>query len=109
MYDSHDMDSQMHGGWRKTFCLAENDITDIQAFIKHNLYIEMIDASTWLIFEYKKSESFDGHDICMKAGYTWNGVISGAFHAYMGDAISSSDPSSGSEMDNIVYCWYPVK
>jgi hypothetical protein len=108
-YDSHDMDSLMRGGWRHTVCLAENDITDLQAFLEHDLYVETIDASKWLKFEYRRGSFFDGHGICMKAGYTWNGVISGAFHAFMGDSIISPDPDNEKEMNRIVYCWYPIK
>jgi len=96
-FGSHDMDSQMRGGWRYTVCLAEHDITDVQAFMQHNLYIKKIDTSRWLIFEYTKGDAFNDHAVCPKLGYTWNGIISGSFTA------TPSDDS------NIIYCWYPVK
>jgi len=95
-FGSIDMDSQRKGGWRCTFCLAESDITDVQAFMKHNPYIEKIDASRWLIFEYEKVDAFDDHAACQKLGYTWNGVISGVF-------------TTVSPTETKVYCWYPVK
>ena len=96
-FGSHDLDSQMRGGWRYTICLAESDISDIEAFMKHKPYVERIDASRWLIFEYAKGDAFDDHAIAPKLGHTWNGIISGSF---------STIPREG---EDIVYCWYPVK
>ena len=81
-FASHDMDSEVRGGWRYTICLLESDISDVQAFLKHHPYIETIDASKWVIFESAREDSFDGHSVCMKLGYTWNGNISGSFSVY---------------------------
>ena len=108
-FGSHDLDSQLRGGWRYTVCLAESDITDVQAFMQHNLYIEKIDASRWLIFEYTKADKFDDHATCPKLGYTWNGVISGSFTATSDGRIWTPEPSNEEEMKSTVYCWYPVK
>lgn len=99
-FGSHDMDSQMRGGWRWTVCLAESDITDVQAFLRQDVYSRTIDAAKWLIIEYAESEPFDDHGVCMKLGYTWNGVISGSFHVR---------PENGAEQGGMAYCWYPVK
>jgi len=96
-FGSHDLDSQMRGGWRYTICLRESDISDIEAFMTHKPYVERVDASRWLIFEYAKGDAFDDHAVAPKLGYTWNGVISGSF---------STIPCEG---EDIVYCWYPVK
>ena len=96
-FGSHDLDSQMRGGWRYSICLAESDITDIEAFMRYNPYMEKIDASRWLIFEYAKGDTFDDHAIAPKLGHTWNGVISGSF---------STIPGEG---ENVINCWYPVK
>jgi len=108
-FGSHDMDSQMRGGWRYTICMAESDITDTHAFMEHNLYIEKIDASRWLIFEHAKEDIFDDHAVCPKLGYTWNGIISGSFTATYDGEIWKPDPSDEAGMKSIVYCWYPVK
>ena len=108
-FGSHDLDSQMRGGWRYTICLAESDVTDVEAFMRHNLYIEKIDASRWLIFEYSKGEEFDDHSIAPKLGYAWNGVISGSFTVTPDGKIAKPDPSSETEIKPTVYCWYPVK
>ena len=97
-YDSHDMDSQMQGGWRSTFCLAESDITDLQAFMEHSPYTETIDASGWLVFEYARGDDFDDHAVCMKLGYTWNGCVSGTFPKIWLDAEAET-----------LYGWYPIK
>ena len=106
-FSSHDLDSQLKGGWRYTICLAESDITDVSAFMQHNLYIEKIDASRWLIFEYTKTDKFDDHSICPKLGYTWNGVISGSFTVTPDGMIWK--PQDEAEMKSTIYCWYPVK
>ena len=106
-FSSHDLDSQLRGGWRYTICLEESDITDVQAFKKHNLYIEKIDASRWLIFEYTKGDEFNDHAICPKLGFTWNGVISGSFTATPDGKIWK--PQNEEEMKSTIYCWYPVK
>jgi len=108
-FGSHDMDSQIRGGWRYTICLAESDITDVQAFMQHSLYVEKIDASRWLIFEYTKGDEFDDHAIAPKLGYTWNGIISGSFTATPDEKIWKPDPKDDTEMKSAVYCWYPVK
>ena len=108
-FGSYDMDSEMRGGWRMTFCLVESDITDMQAFMKHKPYIKTVDASKWLIFEYTRNDEWDGHDICMKLGYTWNGVISGSFDVYPDGKIGKPNHRNGAEMKSPVYCWYPVK
>ena len=108
-FGSHDLDSQMRGGWRYTICLAESDITDVQAFMQHNLYIEKIDASRWLIFEYTKADAFDDHAVCPKLGYTWNSIISGSFTATPDGEIWKPDPSDEAEMKKTVYGWYPIK
>jgi len=102
-FGSHDMNSELNGGWRYTICLVENDITNVQALMKHNPYVEAIDASQWLIFEHEKGAKFDGHKACIKAGYMWNNIISGSFEVFPNDTISNSD------MNSTVYCWYPVK
>jgi hypothetical protein len=65
--------------------------------MKHKPYVERVDASRWLIFEYAKGDAFDDHAVAPKLGHTWNGVISGSF---------STIPCEG---EDIVYCWYPVK
>ena len=111
-FASHDMDSQMQrggGGWRWTNCLAESDITDVQAFMKHNPYVERIDASRWLIFEHAKGDAFDDHSICMKLGYTWNSPISGSITVMPDGKIGKPDPNDEADMKRVVYCWYPVK
>jgi hypothetical protein len=99
-YTSIDMDSQMRGGWRYSLCLLESDITDIRAFMEHNLFVHRIDASRWLEFEHKAGDSFNHHHVCMKLGYTWNGVISGTLQLYPDGKIG--EPGT-------VYRWYPVK
>jgi len=108
-FGSHDLDSQTRGGWRYTICLAESDITDVQAFMKYNPYIEKIDASRWLIFEYTKGDIFDDHSVCPKLGYTWNGIISGSFTATPDGKIWKPDLNDEAEMKSVVYGWYPVK
>lgn len=108
-FGSHDMDSQMRGGWRSSFCLMESDITDIQAFMKYDPYIRTIDAAKWLIFEHMRGDDFDSHGICMKLGYTWNGTISGSFMVYPDGMIGKPDSNDESELNSAVYCWYPVK
>ena len=100
---SHDMDSSMRGGWRVTYCLAEPDITDTQAFSQHVPYVRTIDASKWLIFEYPRGHEWDGHDTHWKLGYTWNGLISGSFHQVFPDG------KIGKTGSDTVCCWYPVK
>ena len=107
-FGSLDLDSQMRGGWRYTICLAESDITDVEAFMQHNLYVKRIDASRWLIFEYAKGDTFNDHAVCPKLGYTWNGIISGSFTAYPDGKICKPSPSDEAGKDTI-YCWYPVK
>lgn len=108
-FGSHDLDSQMQGGWRYTICLAESDIIDLKAFMQHNLYIEKIDASRWLIFEYTKADIFDDHAVCPKLGYTWNGIISGSFTATPDGRIWKPNPRDEAEMTSVVYGWYPIK
>ena len=108
-FGSHDMDSQLRGGWRYTICLAESDITDVQAFMKHNLYIEKIDTSRWLIFEYTKGDNFNDHAVCPKLGYTWNGIISGSFTATPDGKIWPPEPDDETGLRSVVYNWYPVK
>ena len=108
-FGSHDMDSQMRGGWRYTVCLAESDVTDVEAFMQHSLYVEKIDASRWLIFEYARGEEFNDHAVCPKLGYTWNGVISGSFTVFPDGEVLTPDTSGGDEMNGVIYCWYPVK
>jgi len=106
-FGSHDMDSQIRGGWRFTVCLMESDIMDVKAFMEHNPYVETIDASRWLIFEHTREDSFDGHSVCMKLGYTWNGCISGSITVYPDGKIGKPVPKD--EDKETVYCWYPVK
>lgn len=108
-FGSLDLDSQMQGGWRYTICLAESDIIDLKAFMQHNLYIEKIDASRWLIFEYTKADIFDDHAVCPKLGYTWNGIISGSFTATPDGRIWKPNPRDEAEMTSVVYGWYPIK
>lgn len=108
-FGSHDMDSQIRGGWRWTVCLAESDITDAEAFREHHPYSETIDASKWLIFEYPKGEAFDDHAVCMKLGYTWNGIISGSFTVTPDGKIGKPGPDEEAGKNSVVYCWYPVK
>lgn len=104
-FGSLDMDAQIRGGGhRDSICLAESDITDVELFMKHDLYVRTIDASRWLIFEYEEGDSFDDHSICMKLGYTWNGTISGSFMVWPDGKIGSEK-----EMGSIVYSWYPIK
>ncbi|MDF2540806.1 MAG: hypothetical protein K0S47_524 [Herbinix sp.] len=90
-------------------CLAESDITDVHALMEHNIYVETIDSSRWLIFERAKGDSFDNHNICMKLGYTWNGVISGSIMVIPDGKIGKPNPNDEIEMKRVVYCWYPVK
>lgn len=106
-FGSHDMDSEMRGGWRYTICLTESDVTDVQAFLKHHPYVETIDASKWLIFERPESGALDEHSVCMRLGYLWNGNISGSFSVYPDGKIGKSD--AGMEKDSKVFHWYPVK
>jgi len=108
-FGSHDMDSQMRGGWRYTICLAESDITDVQAFMQHNLYAEKIDASRWIIFEHTKGDNFDDHATCPKLGYTWNGIISGSFTVTPDGNIWKPDSNDEAESKATVYSWYPIK
>ena len=108
-FGSIDMDSQMRGGWRWTICLAESDITDVDALLKHDPYVRTIDAAKWLVFEYEKGEAFDDHQTCMKLGYTWNGIISGSFNVWPDGKIGKPDPDNEADMKSTVYCWYPVK
>lgn len=109
VFGSHDMDSQMRGGWRSSFCLMESDIMDVQAFTRYRPYIRTIDAAKWLVFELGRADAFDGHSICMKLGYTWNGTISGSFMVYPDGRIGKSAPGGEEEKNDAVYCWYPVK
>lgn len=106
-FSSHDMDSELRGGWRYTICLSESDITDVQAFLKVHPYVETIDASKWLIFESTRGKLFDDHSVCMKLGYTWNGNISGSFSVYPDGKPGISD--AGAEKDGKMFYWYPVK
>jgi len=108
-FGSLDLDSQTRGGWRYSVCLAEEDTTDTEAFLRHNLYVKQIDTSRWLIFEYTRGDAFDGHSACPKLGYTWNGVISGSFSATPSGEIWRPDPNNKVEMNATVYGWYPVK
>ncbi len=108
-FGSHDMDSQMRGGWRWTICLAEEDVTDVPAFMAHDLYIRTIDAAKWLIFEHARGEPFDDHGVCMKLGYTWNGTISGSFLVRPDGIIGKPGPDDKTDSESTLYCWYPVK
>ena len=108
-FGSHDMDSQMRGGWRWSICLMESDMIDVSAFMKHDPYVRTIDAAKWLLFEHAKGEPFDGHSICMKLGYTWNGTISGSFDVRTDGKIGKVDPEDEAEMNSKAYCWYPIK
>lgn len=108
-FGSMDMDSQMRGGWRWTICLAESDITDVNALLKHDPYIRTIDAAKWLIIEHAKGAAFDDHKACMELGYTWNGIISGSFYVRPDGRIGTPDPNDAADMKSITACWYPVK
>ena len=104
-FGSLDMDAKIRGGGhRDSVCLAESDITDIKAFMKHDPYVRTIDASRWLIFEREKGDSFKDHSVCMKLGYTWNGTISGSFMVWPDGKVGSEK-----EMRSTVYNWYPIK
>ena len=104
-FGSLDMDAQIRGGGhRDSVCLVEADIAGVDAFMKHYPYVRTIDASRWLIFERKKSDSFNDHSICMKLGYIWNGTISGSFMVWPDGKVGSEK-----EPGSIVYSWYPVK
>jgi len=108
-FGSIDMDARLRGGWRWTICLAESDITDVQALMKHNLFVKTIDASRWLIIEHEKGEPFDDHSICMKLGYTWNRAVAGSIYVRPDGKIGKPDPNDETDMKSTVYCWYPVK
>jgi len=111
-FDSADFDAQLRGCVRQTFCLAESDITDVQAFMEHNPYVEAIDASKWLIFEHRRGDDCSGgHGACakLKLGYQWNRCISGTFEAMPDGKIGKPDPNDASEMNSVMYNWYPVK
>ena len=77
--------------------------------MKHTLYTQSIDASKWLIFEHIRDDNFDDHAVCMKAGYTWNGIISGSFNVYPDGKVTKPELDNETEMGNAVYCWYPIK
>ena len=67
-------------------------------FCKHQPYVRTIDAAKWLIFELTRADYFDGHGVCMKLWYTWNGTISGSFMVYpgcMGEQFAKRTTSPG--------------
>ena len=107
-YGFKDVDADMLGGSRRSFCLLESDINDVQAFMRHHPFVKKIDASRWLIFEYPRNVSFfNGHAMCPKLGYTWNGILSGFFSSIYPDGkVGKSESENGEDM---VFCWYPVK
>ena len=108
-FESHDLDSQLRGGWRYTVCLLESDVSDVELLKQYQLYCEKIDASKWLVFEYTKKDEFNDHATCPKLGYTWNGIISGSFNVFPTGKIGQPEPNDTVELTSPVYNWYPVK
>ena len=115
IFNSYDLDSRMRGGSRNTICLAESDVTDIEAFMAHDLYTEKIDASKWLIWECKKIEHFYNSDICPMLGYAWNRTAGGIFIAtpdcetWEDGDLWKSRASDKETVKSDVYFWCPVK
>ena len=103
-FRSHDMDSDLRGGWRNTICLSDDSITDLEAFMKHHPYSETIDTSQWLIIERTPDSAFNEDQICMQLGHTWNGNISGSFVVY-----DTEDPQPPTPPLRQVSHLYPVK
>ena len=108
-FGSLDMDSQIRGGWRSTYCLIDSDITELSVLMEYNPYTRIIDASKWLIFEVPYGESINGHAVCPKLGYTWNGIISGSFLVYPDGRIGKTGLTGPEGLSGNYYCWYPVK
>ena len=109
-YGYVDLDAQRNGGWRWTYGLLESDITDAEAFLKHNPYIKKFDASKWLCFEYAREDNY--HAIKMKAygaafklGYTHNGVM-GFIDEYPDGSIGK--PVNEADKKSVLLHWFPV-
>ncbi|MCL2704028.1 MAG: effector binding domain-containing protein [Defluviitaleaceae bacterium] len=107
----HDLDSKRNGGWRLTYGMLESDITDADAFMKHNPFVKNIDASKWLRIEYTKE--FDSDSIAKKAyeaapklGYIFNSTIMGNIDEYPDGNIGK--PAGGDGRESVLYHWFPV-
>ncbi|MCL2404398.1 MAG: effector binding domain-containing protein [Defluviitaleaceae bacterium] len=113
-YHSVDYEADLTGGQRLTFGILEPDITDINALMKHNPYIQKIDASKWVIFEYTKGSAFhigdNVHIAAQKLGYKFNcDIITGMMTVYPGGNITAAVLVAERDMTSTLYDWYPVR
>ncbi|MCL2364098.1 MAG: effector binding domain-containing protein [Defluviitaleaceae bacterium] len=111
-YHSADYEADLTGGQRLTFGILASDITDMDAFLRHNPYVQKIDASKWVVFEYAKGSVFhtddNVHIAAQKLGYKFNcDIITGIITVYPDSNIT--EPTTERERTSIVYDWYPVR
>ena len=111
-YHSADYEANLAYGQRLTFGILESDITDVDALMKHNPYVQKIDASKWVIFEYTKGSAFhtgdNVHIAAQKLGYKFNcDIITGMMTVYPNGNITV--PVTDDDKTCIVYDWYPVR
>jgi len=111
-YHSADYEADLTDGQRLTFGILESDITDVNALMKYNPYIQKIDASKWVIFEYTKGSAFhignNVHNAAQKLGYKFNcDIITGMMTVYPDGNITV--PIAEHDMASILYDWYPVR
>jgi len=111
-YHSADYEADLTDGQRLTFGILESDITDVNAFIKHNPYVQKIDASKWVIFEYARDSAFhtgdNVHNAAQKLGYKFNcDIITGMMTVYPDGNITV--PIAEHDTESILYDWYPVR
>ena len=111
-YHSADYEADLTDGQRLTFGILETDIADLDDFMKHNPYIQRIDASNWVIFEYAIGSQFhtgdNVHRAAQKLGYKFNcDIITGMMTVYPNGNIA--EPVTEHDMTSILYDWYPVR
>ena len=111
-YHCADYEADLADGQRLTFGLFASDITDVDAFMQHNPYIQKIDASKWVVFEYTKGSTFhtgdNVHIAAQKLGYKFNcDIITGMMTVYPNGNIAI--PITDEDKTQTVYDWYPVR
>ena len=108
LFHSADYEADQINGTRMTFGMLESDITDMEAFMKHNPFTQRIDASKWVLFEHSKSSGFNSHTGARQLGYKFNcDIITGCMTEYPDGNVEK--PDSEANEKNIIYDWYPVR
>jgi len=112
LFHSADYEADLIDGQRLTFGILEKDIINIEAFMKHDPFIQRIDASKWVCFEYTKGSDFhtgdNVHTAAIKLGYKFNcDIITGMMTVYPDCIID--EPISEADMESTLYDWYPVR